>query len=355
MLNLNFDQYLEVENLATEVFSPLSGFMNEDDFHSCVEKLRLTNGAVFSIPVVLDISSEERDQIKGMKEVPLIHNGERIGSLFPTSVFKMDCEKVVKSVFGTDDQKHPGVKYYFSMKEHLVGGKVELLKKIAKPNSKHELTPAEARAAFKARGWKRIVGFQTRNAPHRAHEHLQKTALEICDGILIHPLIGKKKAGDFSPAAVIAGYEALIEHYYPQNRAMLATLSTVMRYAGPREAVFHAMIRRNFGCTHFIVGRDHAGVGGFYDKYAGHRLIRSFDDLGIEVLCLRGPYFCSKCDSIATDQTCPHGDAHPEYTAEISGTKIRGYLSREMEVDTKLIRPEVVEALRKLKEPTFVQ
>lgn len=357
MLQLSFDQYLELENIGTGVFAPLTGFMDEKQFQSCLTQLRLPDGSVFSIPVVLDISTEDEARIKSQSKVDLYHAGEHVGVLHPSSFFRIKTEEVVKSLFGTSDRSHPGVSYYFGLKPVLVGGKIELLRRIEKPHSAHEKTPAETRALFQERGWKTIVGFQTRNAPHRAHEYLQKAALEICDGILIQPLIGKKKPGDFTPGSVIAGYEALIENYYPKNRAILTTLSTVMRYAGPREAVFHAIIRRNFGCTHFIVGRDHAGVGGFYDKYAAHRLVSSFtrEELGIQVLCLRGPYYCRKCESIVTDKTCPHGDTHPEYATEISGTKIRQYLSHEREIDTHLIRPEVVEALRRQTESVFIE
>ncbi len=350
MLHLDIDQYLELEKIGIGAFAPLTGFMDEEDFWCCVRTGRLKDGSVFTIPIVLDIAAEDRARIRGQSSVDLFFDGVLVGRIRPRSIFKPDRREAARLIFGTDDGEHPGVSHFGGLAEYFVGGDVELLARVSLPFSAYERTPAETKEYFARRGWKTVVGFQTRNAPHRAHEYLQKAALELCDGLLIQPLVGRKKPGDFNPDAVLTGYDALIRHYYPATSVALAVLSTVMRYAGPREAVFHAIIRRNYGCTHFIVGRDHAGVGSYYDKYAAHRYVESFDasELGITVLRMRGPYLCLKCDSITTDKTCPHGDSHPEYARQISGTYIRQMLAEDADIDERVIRPEVVEAVRRL-------
>jgi sulfate adenylyltransferase len=220
--------------------------------------------------------------------------------------------------------------------------------------SAHELTPAQTRAIFAERGWRTVVGFQTRNVPHRAHEYLLRIGLEIADGLFIQPLLGHKKAGDYTPEAIIAGYRALIGGYLSEDRLVLGILSTAMRYAGPREAVFHAIIRRNYGCTHFIVGRDHAGVDDYYGKYDAHGLIESVEDeLGITVLRLCGPFHCRICDGIVTEKTCPHRRTAPEAVTEISGTEMRAILVGGRAPDPHLMRPEVVAALKGV--PLFIE
>jgi len=357
MVTLDLDQYLELEKIALGAFAPLSGFMGEEEFWSCARSGRLRDGSVFPIPILLDMSAEDRARIRGKAAVDLFFRGVPVGRLHPTGVFRPDRPAAARLIFGTDDARHPGVSHFYGLAEYFVGGTVELRERVALEFSAYEKTPAETRAYFATMGWRTVVGFQTRNAPHRAHEYLQKAALELCDGLLIQPLVGRKKPGDFNPAAILTGYEALIRNYYPAERAVLTVLSTVMRYAGPREAVFHAIVRRNYGCTHFIVGRDHAGVDGFYDKYAAHRYSESFgpDELGITILRMRGPYLCLKCESITTDKTCPHGDADPTYSFPISGTAIRKMLEEAAEIDTRVIRAEVVEAIRRLPRPFITE
>jgi sulfate adenylyltransferase len=209
-----------------------------------------------------------------------------------------------------------------------------------------ELTPEETRAYFARAGWQTIAGFQTRNVPHRAHEYLQRLALEQVDGLFIQPLVGSKKRGDYSPAAVLGGYRTLVERFLPANRVLLGILTTAMRYAGPREAVFHAIVRRNYGCTHFVVGRDHAGVGGYYGIYEAHELTRQFDgELGITVMRMSGPFYCAICDGIATERTCGHATTHPDAITEVSGTLVRRLLASGGELRPELIRPAVVESL----------
>ena len=345
-LHLTKNQYLEVEKLALGAFAPLDGFMNEAQFHGVVDDMRLPTGAPFPLPVVLDLTPEDAARIAGRPSVALIFEGAEIGTLEPEGHFTCDRAEAARKIFGTEDAKHPGVAYFRAGGGIFVGGKVALTKQVAFEYSAHERTPAATRSLFAKRGWKRIVGFQTRNVPHRAHEYLQRVGLEYVDGLFIQPLVGRKKRGDYTPAAILAGYQALIDSFYRPDRVALGILSTWMRYAGPREAVFHAIIRRNYGCTHFIVGRDHAGVGDYYDKYAAHELTERFDgELGIEILRLKGPYHCAACDGIVTEQTCPHETTAPDKVTHISGTDIRAMLVGGRTPEPHLIRPEIIAAL----------
>jgi len=349
-LVLDRNQYLELEKLALGAFAPLTGFMNEDEFRGTVEEMRLPDGAVSPLPVVLDVSADDAERLRGRPRVALVYQGEEVGQLNPESVFACDKDKVAGAVFGTTEAAHPGVAYFHAGGDRFLGGPVRLTRRAALDISNYELTPEQTRALFAQRGWRTVVGFQTRNVPHRAHEYLQRVALEMVDGLFVQPLVGHKKAGDYTPEAIVTGYRTLIEQFFPPDRVTLGVLSTAMRYAGPREAVFHAIIRRNYGCTHFIVGRDHAGVGSYYGKYEAHAMIRRFEgELGIEVLRLSGPFHCRKCDSIATEHTCRHYEREPEAVTEISGTDMRAMLVGGMTPDPHLMRPEVIESLRGVK------
>lgn len=351
-LALDRDQYLELEKLGLGAFSPLAGFMNEAEFRSVVTTMRLPQGAVFPLPVVLDVSRAQADAMQKVPDVDLVFDGRVVGRLWPTDFYGVDRRDSARQIFGTDDPKHPGVAHFYGLSEVFVGGRVELLKRAEFDISVDELTPQQTRAIFSERGWKTVAGFQTRNVPHRAHEYLQRVALEHADGLFIQPLVGRKRAGDYTPQAVMSGYRALVGQFLPRQRVVLGILSTLMRYAGPREAVFHAIIRRNYGCTHFIVGRDHAGVGDWYGLYDAHELTRRFDgDLGIEIMRLHGPYFCPDCDGIVTEKTCPH--AGGERTRQISGTDMRRILVEGEKPDPRLMRPEIVAALSGV--PLFIE
>ncbi|MEC8198181.1 MAG: sulfate adenylyltransferase, partial [Pseudomonadota bacterium] len=267
-LSITKDQYLELEKIGLGAFAPLDGFMTEGAFKSVVADMRLPAGEPFPIPIVLDIDEEQARQIGNGSTLDLCYDGTEVGSISVESVYTCDKESTAEAVYGTTDLAHPGVARFKRMGDWFIGGRIEFKQKVSFEFSDYELTPKETRSEFARRGWRKIVGFQTRNVPHRAHEHLQRTALDLVDGLFIQPLVGKKKAGDYTPEAILTGYRALIAQFYLQDRVMLGVLSTSMRYAGPREAVFHAIVRRNYGCTHFIVGRDHAGVGNYYAKYA---------------------------------------------------------------------------------------
>ncbi|MDO8463844.1 MAG: sulfate adenylyltransferase [Gallionella sp.] len=348
---LDRDQYLELEKIGLGAFAPLTGFMDEKEFLSVVETLRLPSGAVFSLPVILDIEEASVEAIRGTEVVDLVFNGTLVGRIRPSDFFSCDRREIARKVYGTDDPDHPGVKYFYGLKPIFLGGEVELLRRTNFDISADELTPSETKQIFRERGWKRVVGFQTRNVPHRAHEYLQRIALEHADGLFVQPLVGRKRSGDYTPEAIMRGYRALIGEFLPPHRVVLGILSTLMRYAGPREAVFHAIIRRNYGCTHFIVGRDHAGVGNWYGLYDAHELTRQFDgDLGIEIMRLKGPYYCPKCDGIVTENTCAHLGA--DFTQQISGTYMRNILSNGNRPDLHLMRQEIVDALKGV--PTFI-
>lgn len=349
VLEIHRFQYLELEKIAFGAFAPLTGFMNEDEFHSTVERMRLPSGDVFPIPVVLDVTADQAKAFRGVPSVTLVFEGNEVGEIFPESIYRYDREDVARKVFGVSENAHPGVANLFGLGEFFIGGPVKLNQRVELDISKWEFTPDETKQEIKRRGWSTVAGFQTRNVPHRAHEYLQRIALEHVDGLFIQPLVGWKRAGDYTPQAIITGYQALIDGFYPSRNVMLGILSTAMRYAGPREAVFHAIIRRNYGCTHFVVGRDHAGVGDYYGKYEAHDLTRRFDgELGIEIMRLHGPFHCRRCDGIVTEQTCGHVDTSPDMTRQISGTDMRAILVEGVKPDPDLMRPEIVASLKNI-------
>jgi len=265
-IEIDFDTALDVENIAYGIFSPLDGFCSQKDFTSIVHEKRLTNSIPWTIPVILPINTEEKNRISKSNRILLTNKRINLTSLLHVQdIYKFEKEKMAEHVFGTKSLLHPGVAHLEEMGDFLVEGSIELVETKEYKRGKYKKTPEETRKIFEERGWKTIAGFQTRNVIHRAHEYLQRVALELVDGVFLQPIIGWKKEGDFDPDIVMKAYEIMIQTYYPANRVYLSGLSTWMRYAGPREAVFHAIIRKNFGCTHFIVGRDHAGVGDFYD------------------------------------------------------------------------------------------
>lgn len=353
-LTLNRDQYLEVEKIGLGAFAPLSGFMNETEINSVADTLRLPSGDVFTIPVVLDMGPEDAERLRGNSKVSLIFEGVEVADFSPEDIFAPNKLELAEKIFRTTEPEHPGVAHLMTMEALFVGGPIKFKQRVPLDISEFELTPQETKALFKERGWESVVGFQTRNVPHRAHEYLHRVALETSDGLFVQPLVGRKRVGDYSPMAVILGYRALVDGFFPKDRVVLGLLSTAMRYAGPREAVFHAIIRRNYGCTKFIVGRDHAGVGGYYGKYDAHQLTRQFDgELGIEVLRLHGPYYCRACDGIVTEQTCPHGETDPTAVREVSGTDMRAMLVDGRPPEPHIMRPEIIASLRDV--PLFVE
>ncbi|MFA5356544.1 MAG: sulfate adenylyltransferase [Candidatus Omnitrophota bacterium] len=351
-ITLDHDTLLDLENIAVGVYSPLEGFMTAEEFKSVTVRKRLPSGLPWTIPVLLPLPNQGSNEVSKDMEILLCNESNSpVGVIRVEDIYSPDKEKAAKHIFGTTSLKHPGVHKFYQAGRTFIGGKIWLIRKNKYPYHNFNLEPKLTRELINKRKWKTIAGFQTRNIPHRAHEFLQKIGLSLVDGILIHPIIGWKKKGDFNPEMIIKAYQILISHYYPQDRVIFSGLATSMRYAGPLEAVFHAIIRKNFGCTHFIVGRDHAGVGGFYDKYAAHRIFDRFPDLGIIPLLLNGPYYCKKCLSVVSDKICPHHDTH---NIEISGTSIRMMITRGKRIGEEYLRPEIAGFIHKNKDKCFI-
>ncbi len=340
----------DIENIADGVFSPLEGFVGEEDFHSIVKSGRLENGLAWTVPIVLDVDKQTADKMEDAGQVALAAGGESFAVLNVGQVYSFDRLACAKAIYQTDDINHPGVdKMVNKMKSHLIGGKVDVVKRIAQsPLRKYRKAPEQTRTEIEAKGWKTVVGFQTRNVPHVAHEMLQKAALNFFDGLFVNPLIGKKKQGDFKDEVILTAYETLIDNYYPKDRAMFVTLHTEMRYAGPKEAIHHSIMRKNFGCSHFIVGRDHAGVGSYYHPFAAHEIFNNYPDLGIEPVFFSAFYYCKKCLGYANEKNCPHG---PEFREELSGTKMRKMVSSGEMPAPHMMRPEVANVIISFKEP----
>jgi sulfate adenylyltransferase len=295
----------DIWNLGIGAFSPLDGFMGSEDFRATLYEKRLTNGAPWTIPLVLDVTAAQANRLG--RDAGLWYAGQPLALLSEIRPYGYDRQEYAIQVFGTDDRKHPGVAQVFDLGDVFLGGMITVLGEVEIPFAGYRLTPRETRGLFEAKGWRSVVGFQRRNVPHLGHEYVQKTALTFADGIFLNPVIGQKKAGDFTDEVILGTNEALVHHYYPPERAVLATLHTEMRYAGPREAIFHAIVRKNFGCTHFIVGRDHAGVGQYYAPYAAQDIFSEFTDLGITPLFFTSFFYCRRCVSVANEKTCPHG------------------------------------------------
>ncbi len=345
-INLRRDQYLELEKIHLGAFEPLDHFMTENEYLSVCLKMRLPNGFPFSLPVVLDVNKEIAMKAINNNFIDLIYENIKVGEIEPESVYTCDKSKISIHIYGTNDISHPGVNMFYNSGDWFIGGKTILLERIQHSLSKYELTPEDCKLNFKKLGWKTIVGFQTRNVPHRAHEYLQRVALEHVDGLFVQPLLGQKKSGDYTAEAIIKGYEILFKEFYPKSTTLFGILTTSMRYAGPREALFHAIIRKNYGCTHFIIGRDHAGVSDFYEKYESHNLLKKYEnEIGIKIMYLHGPFYCDICDGIVTEHTCPHIFTNKENTHQISGTMIREMLNGGIKPNIKFIRSEILEAL----------
>jgi sulfate adenylyltransferase len=348
-IRLDAESVSDVENIAAGVYSPLEGFMGKEDFRNVLNQMRLSNDLPWTIPIVLDVGKEDADKFKIGEEIPLTNeNDQPAAILLLEEKYGYNKEEMAERVFQTTEPAHPGVAKVRQMKEVLLAGKIDLIQESPTPFDRYRLSPKETRILFKEKGWKTVVGFQTRNTPHIGHEYVQKTALTFTDGIFVNPVIGKKKKGDFRDEVILASYEELIRNYYLKERAVMAILKMEMRYAGPREAIHHAIIRKNFGCTHIIIGRDHAGVGNYYPPYAAQDIFEEFPDLGIVPLFFRSFYFCKKCNSVVNEKICPHP---PSEQIQFSGTKIRDMLVKGQVPPPELMRPEVARIIMKFKNP----
>ena len=339
-ISISEDLANDVENIADGIFSPLEGFLGKKDYENVISKGRLSNGLAWTIPIVLDVDDSTAAKMKKAGKVLLQnHQGLGIAILHVKETFTFDKEKTVKGVYGTTDSSHPGVVKTMSMQDYLVGGKIDY---IARPEEteirKYRLTPLQTREAFAKAGWKTIVAFQTRNPPHVAHEMLQKTSITTRDGVFVNPVIGKKKSGDFVDEVIVKCYETMIKHYYPENRCKLGTLHTEMKYAGPKEAIHHAIMRQNYGCSHIIIGRDHAGVGTFYDPFAAQKIFDDYPELEISPVFFPAFFYCRKCLTYTNPKACPHDDDAKE---QISGTKLRQMIDDGKSPSEFILRPEV--------------
>ena len=337
----------DLEMISTGVFSPLVGFMVREDYESVAETMHLANGLVWSMPITLSVSDDEANGIVEGDEVALVNGeGRVVATMTVADRYAYDKDREAREVYRTDDGNHPGVAALYRQGNTLIGGEVTLLDE--EPNPRpfpgYYYEPEQLRSLFAEKSWRRVVGFQTRNPVHRAHEHIQKSALETVDGLLLNPLVGETKADDIPAAVRMRSYEVILDRYYPRQRAVLAVFPAAMRYEGPREAIFHAVCRKNYGCTHFIVGRDHAGVGDYYGTYDAQHIFEEFEpeELGITPLMFEHAFFCLSCQGMASTKTCPHDK---EQHVFFSGTRVREMLSKGEYPPPEFSRPEVVEVL----------
>ncbi len=330
----------DLDMLASGALSPLQGFMGEEDYRSVVDDMRLHDGLPWALPVCLAVDAAPSDE----RVVLAGEDGTPLAVLDVESVYSYDKEREAEQCFRTTDGEHPGVARLYEQKPLYLAGKVTVFQRATPPFPELALDPADTRRTFAERGWKRVVGFQTRNPIHRAHEYLTKGALETVDGLLIHPLVGDTKSDDVPAATRVECYEVLVRNYYPADRVVVAAFPAAMRYAGPREAVWHAICRKNYGCSHFIVGRDHAGVGSYYGTYDAQLIFDEFEphELDIETMFFEHAFWCKVCGQMATPKTCPHGDDDHVF---LSGTKVRELLAAGEVPPTEFTRTEVAEVL----------
>ncbi len=346
-VTLNARQHSDVDLISVGAFSPLEGFLSQRDYQSVLERQRLASGLPWTIPVTLAVSAEEAAGLKGAEHVALVGEDGRIAAVMQVEeIFPYDREEEARRVLLTTSDTHPGVRYLHGVGDHCLAGPISLLRRRDHGEfANYLLDPKETRFLFEHRGWNTIVAFQTRNPVHRAHEYILKCALETVDGLLLHPLVGATREEDVPAEVRLRCYLALMHTAYPASRTILSVYPAAMRYAGPREAIFHAIARKNYGCTHFVVGRDHAGVGNFYGPYDAQKKFFDFEpgELGITPICFDATFYCRKCGEMASEKTCRHG---PEDRLILSGTKVREMLRNGEDLPREFTRPEVAAILR---------
>ncbi len=344
-LVLNRREMADLDMIATGALSPHEGFMVREDYESARDFMRLKNGLVWSLPVTLSVKDDEGQYSIGKELALCTPEGEPVAMMSVEDKYKVDKELEADKCLMTTDRTHPGVQYLDTVSDTYLGGKVKLFKRMKDPSfERWWLDPKETRVLFKTKGWKTVVAFQTRNPIHRAHEYLQKCAIEMVDALLIHPLVGETKKDDIPAEVRMKCYEVLIENYYAKGRAAISIFPAAMRYAGPREAIWHALCRKNYGCTHFIVGRDHAGVGNFYGPFDAHYIFSQFEpeEIAITPLYFDNSFWCKKCGGMASAKTCPHAN---EDHVSLSGTKVREMFAKGEVPPVEFTRPEVAKVL----------
>ncbi len=342
----------DIQNIARGVFSPLKGFIGHDDFASIVASDRMVDGTEWTIPIILDVPA--KDAVTVGQDVALCRNGgEPMAILHVNEVYGWDKQAATKAFFGTNDGNHPGVAGMLGRSDYLVGGDIWLIDNDRGPFADINLFPAETRKVFAEKGWETVIAFQTRNVPHIGHEFLQKSVLGFTDGLFIQPIIGKKKSGDFRDEVIIASYLTLIDNYYAKDRVLLNILPTEMRYGGPKEAILHAIMRKNYGCTGIIIGRDHAGVKdpngkSYYGEEDAIHIFKQFPGLDIQPFSIAGDFgYCTKCNAVSSDRMCDHQDQYISF----SGTEIRAAIVDGVPLAEQVMRPEVLAKIMEFDQP----
>ena len=341
------DLAADAENIADGIMSPLEGFMGQQDLESVTDRGRLANDLAWTIPIMLAVDKDTAAKAKNAGDVLLRDpQGNGYAVLHVEESFKLARKDVARKVFGTTDIAHPGVAKTIALDGFVIGGKITYIKRPPMTEMRrHRLTPVETRDLFSDMGWKTIVAFQTRNPPHVAHEMLQKTSITVRDGVFVSPILGEKKSGDFTNEVIIKSYELMVLYYYAPNRCKMSTLHTEMKYAGPKEAIHHAIMRQNYGCTHIAIGRDHAGVGSFYDPFAAHRIFDDYHDLEIAPIFFPTFFYCRSCLTFTNAKVCPHG---PEDRESVSGTKLRDMVQNNLMPSKFIMRPEVARLILRI-------
>ncbi len=343
-IEINADLAMDIELMLNGGFSPLTTFLDKRSLDSVLKNMRLPSGEIWSMPILFPKKFD--NPINTTDSLLLKFQGYDFAVLEEPVTFEYDLDKLIRLFYGTVDEKHPGVQISRKTPSIFITGKLRGLTKLGKILNINYLEPQDVKNIIKEKRWKSIVGFHTRNPPHSAHEYIHKSVLKNHDALLLHPVIGSKKKGDFTREAIMHSYQIYLEKFLPSDRAILTPLLTYSRYAGPREAVFTAIVRRNYGCTHFIIGRDHTGVKNFYGKYDSQKIFDNFKDIDIEIIPSSEPFYCEKSKTITTKGECPYGD---KYYVEISGSKIRKAIKEKTEISEIFIRKEILNALQNMK------